>query len=157
MHQRDESAIVTGDQPRPFGIVRRMGTRIANAVSRHHLRIKVSVISVPSASKSAPFQLSKEIASGKYCTGCQACAIACPTGAIQITTTKGASDAALVHVTLRLDACFLCGLCVEACKSGALTMQNGPDEVFIGKGAPTLIMEARVSAPTNETRLPEAA
>src|SRR5512138_2323372 len=64
--------------------------------------------------------------------GCEACAAACPTGAIR-------------PAPLRLDlgACLLCGACAEACAAGAIAMTSAPalaarrrDDLLLHDGAP---------------------
>jgi len=57
------------------------------------------------------------------CTGCQACARACPLGVISMEVAKG-EDGKRYPVAWRLDfgRCMVCNLCVEACPFDALVM-----------------------------------
>ncbi len=50
------------------------------------------------------------------CDGTGACATACPTGALEVTSTGGQD-----RVTLDYGKCLFCSLCVDACPSGAMT------------------------------------
>ena len=50
------------------------------------------------------------------CTGCGACASACPFGALKFDPSSG-------RPAVRLEDCFGCGVCRHACAAGALTLE----------------------------------
>ncbi len=50
-------------------------------------------------------------------SGCAACAVACPTGAIEVAAESAGTD----RLTVDYGRCIACQLCVEACPGGAAT------------------------------------
>ncbi|HHW14984.1 MAG TPA: NADH-quinone oxidoreductase subunit I [Firmicutes bacterium] len=60
------------------------------------------------------------------CTACRACERICPAAAIQVESTlvedDGRKRLKLTGYTVDLGRCIVCGLCAEACPSGALVM-----------------------------------
>lgn len=60
------------------------------------------------------------VASVDNCTGCEACARVCPTGALKVS--EAAGDWQLVS---KPASCVGCGVCIEACGHHALVLQHG--------------------------------
>lgn len=56
------------------------------------------------------------------CTGCGACARACPQGTIHLVTSGKGSQRIVETFEVDNRDCMVCGLCVEACPFGALKM-----------------------------------
>ncbi len=68
------------------------------------------------------------------CTGCGACALACPTGAI-------ASSAAQAPLVVDPTGCLGCGRCVDACPEDAVVVHRGLDLAALLAG-PSLVVPA---------------
>ncbi|MCB0739459.1 MAG: 4Fe-4S binding protein, partial [Chitinophagaceae bacterium] len=63
------------------------------------------------------------------CTGCQACEIACPNGSLKVVTEfnlleNGRKKKAIDKLVYHLELCTMCNLCVEACPSDAIIMDQ---------------------------------
>jgi NADH-quinone oxidoreductase subunit F len=61
------------------------------------------------------------------CTGCMACAKACPTQA-------AVGERKKVHTILQ-DKCIQCGLCFQACRFEAIEVLTGPEAAVLGSGS----------------------
>jgi hydrogenase-4 component H len=59
----------------------------------------------------------KPVIHPQACTGCEACADACPAGALAIQRNLDAAE-----MTLSYARCIFCGICAEACGDGAIQM-----------------------------------
>ena len=63
------------------------------------------------------------------CTGCQACELACPNGSLKVVTEfnlleNGRKKKAIDKLVYHLELCTMCNLCVEACPSDAIIMDQ---------------------------------
>ena len=60
------------------------------------------------------------------CIGCKACAKICPDRLITVETSKAPEGSGkklcIDKMTINLEACMFCGLCVDACPTNALVM-----------------------------------
>ncbi len=72
-----------------------------------------------------------------YCTGCQACEIACPNGSIeiiwdrQVVPETGKKKKLIDKHIYHLSMCTMCGLCIEACPTDAIVWaQNYENSVY---------------------------
>ncbi|WP_372766206.1 4Fe-4S binding protein [Lutibacter sp.] len=72
-----------------------------------------------------------------YCTGCQACEIACPNGSIEIIWDRvvvpetGKKKKEIDKHIYHLAMCTMCGLCIEACPTDAIVWaQNFENSVY---------------------------
>ena len=61
------------------------------------------------------------------CIACHACERACPTGCIQMESSRGEDRKLKVdHISIDFGLCIFCGLCVEACPTGvSIYMSRG--------------------------------
>jgi len=58
------------------------------------------------------------------CTGCGACARACPHGCIRLVTSGKGKERIVETFEVNISDCMVCGLCVEACPFDALQMSH---------------------------------
>lgn len=79
-----------------------------------------------------------DIQADEKCTGCQTCAVRCPTGALAWQDTGDR-----VELTYRTAACIGCGLCVSVCPYDALTLTPQADDTALLEDRITTLFASR--------------
>jgi NADH-quinone oxidoreductase subunit I len=109
-------------------------------------------------------ELVKDDKTGSYvCGACCLCVRACPNGSIQVERTRDpqTQKAKLDRFVYHFERCTVCGMCVDACHSEALTVGKTFENAVYESAELTLILNQETPEgkplPITEAKAPEAA
>lgn len=115
------------------GILRSLGIAFKN-LARPNITVQYphEKVELPERSRWG-VEMNLDEAGNHRCTACQICERTCPDHVIAIDVkTNEDKTKTIEHWNYQLDACMMCGLCVEACPFGAIRMgkdyENGRKE-----------------------------